>query len=43
MKQEEKNTEILKFIPKELLGNGINTSIEKIDFEKYLKEFESAS
>ena len=42
MKLEEKKSEILKSVPKEMHGNGLSAEEETVDFEKYLKEFESA-
>lgn len=41
MKKNDKNTDVLKVVPKEMHGNGLNVETEKIDIEKYLKEFES--
>ncbi len=40
MKKNDERTEILKAVPKEMHGNGLDVKTEKIDIEKYLKEFE---
>ena len=42
MKQEEKTSEFSKLTPKEMHGNGLDAEHEKINFEKYIREFESA-
>lgn len=40
MKKNDKKTETLKLIPKEMHGNGLDIKTDKLDIEKYLKEFE---